>query len=542
MTPGILFWLLLSAFHEGKHEALRGAIEAHLAVHDAPDLRAAYAALLADPERRLEEVRRAYKAKQTAYTAFQLAHISTDLDEALEVLEVGLRLAERGRPYEAARAAGVYSWRLREAGDYSGAVHWGRYALDQFDERGFGDYKRRLRIVNDWAYARLLTGQAAGLEPLLSDGLASLEGVHDALARRFRSTFADLCLALGFPRRALELYERNLKAAPRQVVGEYSFYVVRALVEVGMNERAVEQAAYAKTLTYNLNSTLQGAYADLAVGLSYLQSEPTLAKESLIKALRFFEVRRIADYEARARLYLAHAHLSLGEEGEVRKLLGAPCFRGLAPAGLALLAGPEETFKGVFSFMSEKKVPLEFRLLGRREIWFEGKRVVLNALHTEIAAILAIKGRPLSLEELAEEFTTPSYTKSSLKSELSRLRKLLPVSTHPYHLEVPYTADFEEVITQLNRGDIKRALSLYRGELLPGSEVSLIRNLSTYLLDVLRQAVINANDLEGSLQLLDYTPLDLELLELAERLVGTGDPRSTLIKTRATKLRQEWGV
>lgn len=115
--PGILFWLLLSSFHEGEHEAQREAVEAYLASHEAPNLRAAYAALLVDCEHRPEEARRAYKAKQTPYTAFQLAHISTDLDEALEVLEVGMRLAERGQPYEVARAAGVYSWRLREAGD-----------------------------------------------------------------------------------------------------------------------------------------------------------------------------------------------------------------------------------------------------------------------------------------------------------------------------------------------------------------------------------------------------------------------------------------
>lgn len=425
---------------------------------------------------------------------------------------------------------------------YLGAVHWGKYALDQFDERGFGDYTRRLRIVNDWAYARLLTGQPTGLERLLSETEASLEGVNDALARRFRSTYADLCLASGFPRRALVLYEQNVKAAPRQCIGEHSFYLVRTLVEIGDSERAIEQAAYASTLTRTLKSSLQRAYAELAEGLSLLQTDSRLASELLMKTLRFYEVRRIADFEARARLYLARANLDLGKEGEAKRLLNAACFRNVAPMGLALLAGPEEMFREVFSLLTGETAPLEFRLLGRREIWLEGKRIELNPVHTEIAAILAIKARPISLDELAEEFTTPAYTRSSLKSELSRLRKVLPISTHPYQFEVPFTADFDRVINQLNRGNIKDAMSLFRGELLPDSEVVLVRNLSTYLLDALRQAAISTNNLEGCLHLLDHYPFDLELLELAEHLAGTGDPRSTLIRTRVAKLRQEWGV
>jgi hypothetical protein len=103
-------------------------------------------------------------------------------------------------------------------------------------------------------------------------------------------------------------------------------------------------------------------------------------------------------------------------------------------------------------------------------------------------------------------------------------------------------ADFDTLQAHLERGELQSALALYRGELLPGSQVASLREYGAYLLEALRQAVIADRNLEGCLQLLDTNPDDLELLELALELAGKGDPRRPLVQAQATLLRREWGL
>jgi hypothetical protein len=121
----------------------------------------------------------------------------------VEVLQEAVCLAEHaGRPYEQVRNAQGLAVALLGAGRYRDAETWAAWALERFERHGLRDVQRRLSIVNDWAYARILTGRTAGLGELLEAEERRLSRAYPDLARLYRSTLGDYHLSRGDPERA----------------------------------------------------------------------------------------------------------------------------------------------------------------------------------------------------------------------------------------------------------------------------------------------------------------------------------------------------
>ena len=537
----VRFWRLQAAFRLGRCEAQLKEVEAYLEHREAPELRALYAGVFAIPhEMALQQAERAYRAKPTPFTAFQLGRLSYG-PAALGVLKNSVVLAEQqGFPYEAARNAGALAAKLVWQGAYQEAAGWGQWALREFDRHNINDPQRRLRTVNDWAYARLMTGGLAGLEALLREHEIHLAESHPDLARLFRDTLGDFLTAQGRPVEALHYYRLNFEAATREELPVAALKMVRVQLELGRNEDALATARQALEVTKNVSAEMQ-APAQLAYGMVLALNEPVAARAHLQRACAVFAEFRCAYRLAQAELYLAYTHVALGD-ADVREVL-ADSFEiigTLPPSALRLLSGPEEAFRPVWGLWLGEGSPLELRLMGRKEVWWQGKQIELYPQWLEILTVLAIRGRPLTLEALLAELYGDGGSKSTLKASLSRLRQLLPISSHPYGLTVEVRADFLDVATSLKRGDLNEAIRRYRGPLLLASEAACVREYDEMLAESLRRAALAKQDPEGLLRLSDVFPEDLELLEAASTLLGAGDPRVPMVLARLEQLRRLW--
>jgi tetratricopeptide (TPR) repeat protein len=168
-SEAVLYWRLSAASRLGLDEQMRQPVETYLMEHEAPELRALYALVLAPPETALSEAERAFSVAKTPLTLFAYGRQlwAADPDSSVAILQESVALAEQGgRTYEIARNAGALAGSLMALGRYREAAHWAGWALEQFDRAGLADATQRLRIVNDWAYARILLGDTAGLEGL----------------------------------------------------------------------------------------------------------------------------------------------------------------------------------------------------------------------------------------------------------------------------------------------------------------------------------------------------------------------------------------
>jgi hypothetical protein len=543
----VLYWMLLAAFRLGSEQELSARVKEFLLHHEAPELRALYAGVLAPYEEALAEAQRAYDAKPNAFTLYQLAVKTPETEQSVKLLEASIKLAtDEGHSYEIVRNAGWLTERLILQGNYQSACSWGEWALAEFDKRELKDNLCRLDILNAWAYARILCGELAGLEPLLAKNVIHLEVAYPSLARLFRSTLGDYLIACGRPHEALKHYETNfseLQSASHYNLSIATHNMTRVFIELGRITEAVELAKLTAHLLQNEQPS-KARYANLSYGIALAFYESSDAIQYLEKAQQGFTENFVSYRSAQTTLYLALVKHKLGNTNEAKTLLSqcGESLYNLSSAGLKLLSGPENEFRDIVSFVKGDAVALELRLLGEGEVWLNNEKLDVPPLWIEVLGVMCLKERPLSLEELLSFLYGDGGNKDNLKANLSKMRRVFPISQHPYQLSLTYSTDVARIQDLLAYGKIAEALKLYKGSVLPYSDAPFLRHIDEVLAETIRQATLHSQDSEALFSLLEYYEDDLELLETLSGVMKQGDPRSATVGARLKQLHKEFEV
>ncbi len=546
----VLFWRFLVALALGKEKEVIADVEAALAKDEAPNLRALYAEACyraGDVQGALDNAERAVSTAETPLTLYVYGdNLSMrDPEKGRELFEKGLRLAEaQGDTYMAAQFAQGLSARCATLGRYRAAVRWAQWGLTLYHQGGINQAVLRLQLLNDWAYARILLGETAGLESMLREELHHLEGIYPGLARVFKSTLADLLLSQERSEEALGLY-RDLwqTTTKRWGLGAYANLYVRALLEVGERQEALRVAQHAVELGQGLDR-IQTRRGLLALGMALCESDPERATGVLEAALVQLREPLLAHTLAQAALYLARARLLLNDPKGARSALeaGAVGLQELGREGLHYLAGPPAAFREVFALLSEEPPPLELRFLGGVQARLSGQEMNLSLRHAELLTILALHPQGISGEALTLAIYGERGDPRTCKAELGRLRKQVPLMNRPYRIGTKVQADFLELEASLRSGQLMKALALYHGPLLPVSTAPEVAAVRDHLDEALRQAVLTARDAEALWTLAERLPDDLELWEAALAALPDEDPRRPLVQARLSRLRATWGL
>ena len=133
---------------------------------------------------------------------------------------------------------------------------------------------------------------------------------------------------------------------------------------------------------------------------------------------------------------------------------------------------------------------LRLRLLGEPAAWLDGHPTRLSPRHAEILALLATAPDGLGAEALGAALYGPGHPLTSVRSEISRLRRLLgpALATRPYRLSADVEADLVELLERARAGRVAEALSIRDGDVLPGSAAPGIARLREELDDLLGEA------------------------------------------------------
>jgi hypothetical protein len=185
---------------------------------------------------------------------------------------------------------------------------------------------------------------------------------------------------------------------------------------------------------------------------------------------------------------------------------------------------------------------LELKFLGKMSCRFGASFHPLRPRFAELLTVLALHPKGLSNEQLTLAVYGENTDVTCCKTELSRLKHLIPIASRPYHLEMPVWGDFLELPRLLKAGRISEAIHLYEGPLLPNSEAPEVCSLRHSLEESLRTVTIESGTGEDLWRLGSRIHDDLELWEAMVIRLPQGDPRRGLARAHVSSLQRSWGL
>lgn len=168
------------------------------------------------------------------------------------------------------------------------------------------------------------------------------------------------------------------------------------------------------------------------------------------------------------------------------------------------------------------------------ETELEESVIELSARHAAILLMLAVHRQGLSAERLSDLVYGQGASPDTLRPEMVRLRKVLEKhapnlvpESRPYRLPVALETDAHDVISLLDRGAHRVALTAYRGPVLPESTSPGVEEFRDVVRSGLREAMLSEASLDVLLAYADIPEGqgDTEVLRLALEMLPARSPK-----------------
>jgi hypothetical protein len=224
------------------------------------------------------------------------------------------------------------------------------------------------------------------------------------------------------------------------------------------------------------------------------------------------------------------------------------------PSGASAIAEPVDRAGEVYLVRAPRRLPaqpapvspsIRLAVLGRDRAVLEvgGRRIELRRRLAEILVLLSDHHEGLSAESLCGHLYGDGGSPSSVRVEVSRLRKVLgpgALDTDRYRLTCALESDARRVESLLRQGLVREAAEGYAGPLLPESEAPGVVEERDRLESWLHQAVMTADDVEAlwAWVLTAHGTEDLRAWKRLLSLLEFTDPRRALAASRVGELRR----
>ncbi len=552
----LLYWQFNAASRVGKIKEFYPKIEEFLSKNDSADLRALYANTMS-PKKGLSESRKAYNSKKSYVTLLYYANnlLISNVKKALEIFQELDNMAKiKGNDKKRVVALAGIALSQGLLGHYKEAVQWFNESLNLFNKTGSSDWQLRAYLYTNMSYSRILIGDNLGLDKFLLSEEKALREAFPGLLVAYRNTLGEYYLSIGEAENALSYFQANhdLVIDKNPVKGrDFPAGIISnltlALVQLGRLEQAKQLAEkhYFLTRSSNLN-TDDNISVSVAYGMVLNHFDPHAALEPLKEALSGAKSIHNELYATWSAIHLAKSYLKLNKKTEARNVLdqAADGLEDLSPEGFRLLGGKEDEYKEVQDLWSTtiNPSPLKISFLGSDQVWLDDQPLPLRNKWKEVLCLLALNKDGVSAEKLLLDIYGDAPKMSTLRATVSKLRQMLDITASPYQIKMDYSADFNQLQDNLNVGNIRKALELYRGPLLPFSKAPGILEARDFLEEAVRQAVLNAGDVEALVDLAEKLPEDYEVWELCLERLPKEDPRYALLSAKYKKLKEDWDL
>ncbi|WCM55669.1 GAF domain-containing protein [Microbacterium sp. EF45047] len=171
--------------------------------------------------------------------------------------------------------------------------------------------------------------------------------------------------------------------------------------------------------------------------------------------------------------------------------------------------------------------------------------IELSARHAEILLMLAVHRQGVSAERLSELVYGEDASPDTLRPEMVRLRKVLErlspqlvPQSRPYRLAMPLETDAQNVLSLLDRGAHRVALSAYPGPVLPDSVAPGVEEFRQTVQATLRETMLTEASVDVLLAYADIPEgaEDLEVLRLCLEMLPARSPKRAGLVSRIQRL------
>lgn len=540
--PKIAYWLVSVALATNRQRELSQHLDGVVKTSGAPEIRASTAVvvptddMLANTSLALEMLRS--PATLRAH-GFALAWEGERV-EPIALFREAMRLAEREGAEHLVVACGVDIAEVEiRHGNYKSGFEWADWAVSEYKRRGINEHLRYKSAVATSAFARLLLGddlEAARLLGGLDVGTSYLDvpGYEGIV-----STLGDVALVQGEYERALSVYAEIHENAPLEVFGFTALSLITA--HIAMRDwRSATSLAETVFAVSRSSTPYERALGELAAGMAFSEGDATKAESLLVSAISGLKAEL---HVAQAAAWLSIVRLRNGRRKDAVEALkaGATGISELGLSGWKLICAQHPLTVDVMRLWTQTEYEFEFNFLGGRRVRTGTGEFEPGLRAAEILAVLAIHPPGLSGEQLhSHVYGDMPYPRSTLKASVSRLRDAVPIGSNPYRIDATFRADFISLLELISAGKLQRALNLYSGSLLPGSEAPLIEEWRGHLDESIRSAVLESRDPDHLIQLGTQLDDDLEIWESAKECLSPNDYRRPVVNARIRRIRASW--
>lgn len=444
------------------------------------------------------------------------------------------RAEHSGRRDSATRLGHQVVSRLMAGGRYSMAVHWAEWSMQlhgRWRAKGAPTYRSTVR---EWALAKLALGRGVDLEQRWGPGLTRLPSPLHSLEWFLGGLGSLLSLRRGDTTAATDRCRSLWNRATRRCdLVDLANAYVQVMIRLGNEAEARQVGERVSALAGGLDTACRSR-ALLACGIALSTGDPGRSC-ALLESCR----EGLAGvWKAQAAFYLAQGYRVQGRQQRAEAVVRdcVPCLLEIDAAGLSDLLGAT----GGLGAAATEESGIELRFLGGAEVRYRGRTTSPRLRFAEFLTALARNPRGLSAEQLALTVYGESGNPACCKTELSRLKQLVPIESRPYRIPGRVWADFLEIPSLIKKGQLSEAIELYRGPLLPASDSPDVRDLRTTLEESLRTAVLDRGDPELLWSLASRIREDLELWEALHEKLPAGDPRRALARAQVNSLQRSW--
>lgn len=538
----IAYWLLSVALATSRQRELRGHTAAVMQHSEAPEVRAT-TAVVSPTSEMLSETSRALESLRSPATlrahGFALAW-EGERSEPIALFREAMRLAEREGAEHLVVACGVDIAEVEiRTGNYSSGAEWAGWALAEYKMRGLNENLRLKAAVSTSAFAQLLIGNEEQATRLLADIDAGTSYIDVPGYEAIVSTLGDLALLQGDYERSFSHYSSIHENAPIDV---YCFTSLSLLtVHIARRDWSAARKLAEGAFAVSRSSTpYERSLGELIAGMAFSESDPIRAEQHLIAAM---EGLTSEFHIAQAASWLAVVRMGRGQRKAAVEALrmGSLGLKELGESGWRLFCACHPLTDDVRRLWSESEFEFEFQFLEARKVCSAAREIELGMRSAEILMALAVHSSGLSGEQLhSHVYGDAPFHRSSLKASVSRLRDTVPIGSSPYRIDATFRADFVSVLELVSVGELQKALNLYSGSLLPGSESPLVQEWREHIDETVRIAVLESHDPDLLIQLATQLDDDLEIWESAKSSVPASDYRRPVINARIRRIRATW--
>jgi hypothetical protein len=426
-------------------------------------------------------------------------------------------------------------------GRYQTARDWANW-ISRLLDRSANPFRRS----QAWWSAHLLGGGVEDVRAALIS-VATNTNEHD-MDLLFELTICDAHASVGHLQTALEQYAHLwTHCQARELLGALALRYVQALCETQQLAKALEVANQAVSLSLGLAAQPEAHLAQ-AIALAHhapIQARPILER-LLIESFNPMDAQMLV----RTAAQLARVCLHLNDPIAAQQAIdhARPALNELGPCGHRLLIGSSSVWQAVYALITPsnqtnddaEQNSLELRFLGQCSASLAGQPLHLRRRFAEIIAVLAMNPDGLTGEQLTLAVYGDAGTLECCKTELSRLRRLVPIKTRPYQLGTEVKADFLDFEVLLEQGEIEMALAIHTGPLLPDSDAPEVVAHREHLEEAIRQVALQSQDPNLLWHCAERSSEDLDLWQATVKVMERTDPRRAVANARMDRLHKTW--